>query len=54
VPADARLHGIPLGVERTISPRGMHTGMYLHQKTGWNLAAKLCWAPVLARRRRGR
>ena len=45
---DARLVGIPLGVERTISPRGKFPNMYLHQKTGYNLAAKLCWAPVLA------
>jgi hypothetical protein len=47
-PLDARLVGVPLGVERTISPRGQFPGMYLHQKTGYNLAAKLCWAPVLA------
>ena len=48
VPPSARLHGVPLGVERTISPRGMHPGMYTNQRTGWNLAAKLCWMPVLA------
>jgi hypothetical protein len=45
---DPRIHGIPLGVERTLSPRGMYPGMYLKQRTGWNLAAKLCWAPVFA------
>ena len=40
--------GIPLGVERTISPRGQYPGMYLGQRTGYNLASKLCWAPVMA------
>jgi hypothetical protein len=45
---DGRLVAIPLGVERSISPRGMYPAMYLHQRTGYNLAAKLCWAPFLA------
>lgn len=40
--------GIPLGVERTISPRGQYPGMYLQQRTGYNLASKLCWASVMA------
>lgn len=48
VPANDRIHGIPLGVERTLSPRGKYPDMYLQQRTGWNLASKLCWAPVLA------
>jgi hypothetical protein len=47
-PPTHRILGIPLGVERTISPRGQYPQMYLKQRTGYNLAAKLCWAPVLA------
>lgn len=48
VAPNRRVLGIPLGVERTISPRGRFPGLYTNQHTGFNLAAKLCWAPVLA------
>ena len=40
--------GIPIGVEQVYFSRGRHPGMYLHQATGPNLAAKLCWSAVLA------
>ena len=42
-----QLFGVPIGLEQRAFSRGRHSGMYLHQSTGFNLAAKLCWSPVL-------
>jgi hypothetical protein len=43
-----RVFAIPIGVEQVLYSRGRHPGMYMHQATGPNLAAKLCWSAVLA------